>query len=312
MKILFAAPPQGYSEELLFYGLTEVLGTENVVDYPRFDHLWDAPKPKGYYTALSGLLHGQTEPDRNGLGKRVDARDFDLVVVSNRSWHFVPLATYTKLPVVFIDGEDDANEIFHELGRQLGPRLYFKRELYMECEFFKPLPFCYPEKLATGPTPAKDRPLDCVAVFGVNHWPREQVVKALGEDFPDVQLIMEPDTGWLGNAPYLEKLQQAKIGIDVRGFGFTTLRRWEIVAHGAMLLCQKLPILIPNDFFPGSTCVELDSLIGLADWIKTACSSDNMGRYIEDVAQCAWDVYLKHHTTKARAEAFLNTCKGVL
>ncbi len=312
MKVLFATPKQGYTEELLFYGLTEALGTENVVDFPRFDHMWDAHKPSGLYTALSGLLEGQDEPDRNKLSERCEAGEFDLMIISNRSWNHMPMVAYNHIPCVFVDGEDDANAIFDGVPLNLGVKLYFKRELYIEDEFYKPLPFSYPESLSFAPTPAPARPELISAVFGVPHWPRQQVVQRLSEEHAGVTMMEIRADLWLSNAQYLDTLRNAKIGLDLRGFGFGTLRYWEIVASGCMLIRQKLPIRIPHDFISGLDCMEIDRLSDLQDWLRRAATDKMIQNDIRNMADLSFKRYRQFHTTKARAEQFLAKCEGVL
>ncbi len=307
MKILFAAPQQGYTEELLLYGLTEVLGTQ-VVDYPRMDHLWGPPKTGGLYSALSGLLHGQDEPNRAKLQQRVADGEFDLLVVSNRSWQHIPQAAYQKIPCIFVDGEDDADHVYASQADSLGFRLYFKRECYIEDDHIRALPFSYPECLSFAPSP--DRPLDVFGIYGVNHWPREQVVWALQKEHPNVRLMDINKRVWATNAEYLDMLRQSKIGIDVRGFGWGTLRHWEIVANGCLLFRQRLPIYVPNDYEDGVDCFEFATIIGLSQCLRYYCG-DGVVQSMS-MRERSFARYLRYHTTKARAEQFLAACEEVL
>ncbi len=54
-------------------------------------------------------------------------------------------------------------------------------------------------------------------------------------------------------------LNRSKVAISVRGFAWDTLRYWEIPYHGALLLSQRLPIVIPDNFVDWESAVFFDS-----------------------------------------------------
>jgi len=295
MKVLFIPPPQGYSEELLFYGLTELLGTD-AVDFPRYDWLRNEPQTGGLYTALSGLLFGQAEPDRTDMSRRVDAGEFDVLVVSNRSWQVVPSRWFRQMPTVFVDGIDQAHVVFQTEVNAIRPMLYFKREAYVTDGLIRPMPFSFPAVLSSPPTP--NRPRQVAAIFGNAHFPRCRVLRAF-EDYPDVQLVDE-DHRW-SDIAYRQLLQLAKCSLDVRGFGYGCLRRFESPAQGCILVGQRLPIVVPHDWVDGEDAYWFDDTRDAARFVSDLTE----GAYL-DMAEQSWQRYLKHHTTKARAKQFLD------
>jgi len=301
VKILFVPPQQGYTEELLFYGLREVLG-ENAIDFPRYDLLWDAAPDRGTYTALTGLLHGQPEPDRRGISRRVVDGEFDMFVVSNRSWRFVPSHWYDRMPSIFLDGMDEAHVLFQTEINVLRPMLYVKRECYVEDHFIRPMPFSYPKALAGSPTANRSRPI--VGLFGNDHYPRCRLLEAFRQQ-GDVRLVQGASV--LGNEAYRMLLRQSRCSLDVRGFGYGCLRRFEGPGQGCVPVLQRVPIIIREEWQDGEDAYFYDDTRDAACFVKTLTED----RYME-MASLSWERYLKYHTAKARAEQFLNDVEDAL
>ena len=55
----------------------------------------------------------------------------------------------------------------------------------------------------------------------------------------------------LSQAEYYALLSRSKMALSIRGGGFDTLRYWEVVASGALLLSEQPDIEIPNNFVHG-------------------------------------------------------------
>src|SRR5690606_26230649 len=57
---------------------------------------------------------------------------------------------------------------------------------------------------------------------------------------------------------YVEALRTQAAGLCFFGNGFDTVRYWELPAHGVMLLAERSPLVIPNDFDDGRHAVFFD------------------------------------------------------
>jgi len=303
VKILFAPPQQGYTEEMLFYGLVEVLGHDNVVDYPRYETLRAAPPSDGSFGALCGMLFGAPEPDRSNMRQRVMGGEFDLIVVSNRSWHMLPLHYYDAVPAVFVDGEDHADRMLRAEAEQgVKAKLYFKREAYVVDRYIRPHPFSYPELYATPPSLGRPRPVG--AIFTLPHYPRDRVIEAFEHHMPNVAIVAGHQA--MSHKGYRMFMSQSRVGLDVRGFGYGCLRRVEVVGHGCVLCAQRLPIVMPHEFEHGSECFFFEDIRDAVVFVDNMTEDQYM-----DMAGRSWEKYLAYHTTKARAEQFLNDVENV-
>ena len=78
----------------------------------------------------------------------------------------------------------------------------------------------------------------------------ERIEAMLGKEFSG---HYEPEA-------YAIMLRSSRIGLNCFGMGFDTVRYWELPAHGAMLLSERLPIRIPENFVDGESAVFFDTV----------------------------------------------------
>lgn len=248
----------------LYNGLCEVLGAENVVDYPykRSYHGEVQTYPSFYATGvgLTGpFAWARARPgvERNSqqITDMLRDRAFDLVVCE--SPRIVVLdalrSLYDLLPprIVFHDGED-SDVVRADLIASFRLRLYLKRELLRHAQSpmgcaVKPFPFSY--YLHDLPPPAGKPTVDILYAVGNTH-PVRQVVLSVVE-----RLGLSIDTNRYSWGDYIERIRQARIAIAPRGFGRDTMRRWEIPgAGGALLLAEKLDIVEDDPLIDGVHC----------------------------------------------------------
>ena len=105
---------------------------------------------------------------------------------------------------------------------------------------------------------------------------------------------------------YYALLGRSKMALSIRGGGFDTLRYWEIVASGTLLLSEQPDIEIPNNFVHGKHALFFrPDLSDLVDLVRT---------YVSDAKACAAMAaeghkhLLQYHTCERRAEYVLETC----
>lgn len=114
----------------------------------------------------------------------------------------------------------------------------------------------------------------------------------------------------LSPAEYYALFGRSKMALSIRGGGFDTLRYWEIVASGTLLLSEQPDIEIPNNFVHGKHALFFQpDLSDLVDLVRT---------YASDAQACAAMAaeghkhLLQYHTCERRAEQLLATCRQTL
>ena len=203
-----------------------------------------------------------------------------------------------------------------------------------------PLPFAV--SLETFPTvPALQRDVDVSYAARGSHPKRRQVVEMLchasgirfqggvytaAEDrqsitlngFPRFLMKLKGDPAVtaaqrgvkLSPAEYHALLGRSKMALSIRGGGFDTLRYWEIVASGTLLLSEQPDIEIPNNFVHGKHALffrpDLSDLLELVRYY----ASHDVER--EAIARAGHDHLLKFHTCERRAAQFLEICRKAL
>lgn len=284
MRILYINRPKSeYLQDFVYTGLCKTIGAENIIEHPwniRF-HLNPRPYPKNLGQRRGTLL--------KSLRAQLHRKRFDAVIVA--SCHPYTMARYLKIvaaippgvPTVFIDG-GDWPAIAGDLDRVGGRELYdailairpfdiiFKREYLLDQAYpanVHPLPMCFnPDHTPALPQAFKYD----VAFWAVESDPiRTKALDMLQSEFDCAQ------NGTVRNQVmkrykrkgrfYLEELGRCKIGLNLRGAGWDTLRYWELAGLGRFMISQRPRILIENNYEDGKHVIfcrdDLDDLIDL-------------------------------------------------
>lgn len=310
-RILFVTHgTSDYGQDTLFDGLCSLLGHENVVDYPwkptlhghEFDTANSYPcvfKYPGDPLSVDDLL------------AQLRAGSFDLILFSDilgmvhqqeirRIVNAAP-----QLPIVVYDAWDDCYTPLPSVLKYLDRSevsLVFKREMLDGVDYEArtyPLPFGYPESLSCAGLPIDQRSSDTPFWAGRNEFGlRPLYVRQLERTTGcGMQTRFDQDT-------YRDRLRSSLIGLSFFGVGFDTVRYWEIPANGVMLLAERPPIIIPNNFEDGISAVFFETMSELESKL------DYYLKHPDEAARIAahgYAHYLKHHTTTARARYFLST-----
>ncbi len=330
MKILYLTDPfRDFLADQLYYGLCKLLGPERVIDYP-YKAIYHDPQQKEWYLPqVPGVRYEEADILDLLAGKGVD-----LVVLSSprraNTAALSALAARAKLPpAVLLDGEDD-RRIRRALFRRWGFGLYFKREFALgwlrrgAWDRFRsfgldrnlprrthPLPFCV---ILEATLPETDVSRD-IQVFFAARVSQDQRRKAdaILRGVPGLRYVggvFEGDSDRffpLGDGDYYRTLHRAQIGVSVRGGGFDTLRYWEVVACGALLISEEPDIVIPNNFEHGRHAVFCRRDLGdLGELVRYYATHREEG---EAIAAEGYARLLKHHTCEHRAEYFLDLCR---
>ena len=299
-----------YLHDMLFYGLYD-LGC-NIEDYPRKPSLHGVPHPSEFHTAQLLL----------DLPPRTLRKNPDIMVVTALSHDYNPKGiswwadfvidcerAYKPSKIVVLDGMDRIAGVYPAIVASY--QTIFKRELV------KPYPSeCwYPINFASMPepfvfVPFKDRAYDLCYIATISCEQRVWVHDFLRDkaDSLGLRVYMHLDKNQIPRSTYLEVLSQSRCALSVRGMGYDCYRYWEIPAKGSVLVADRLPIDIQNDYVEGEHCFRYEADKKMRD----------LGRVLEVIRRTPLDkleeMTLKallhtnrYHTYEKRARYFIDT-----
>ena len=313
-RILYVIHPRfHYGLDVLYDGLCNVLGDERVVDFPYKPFLHGVvPDTLAHYPC--SFNRPGTACDLEEILAQLRARAFDLILYGDCE-QALDVATARQIaeaagdiPVFVVDALDAMVNARSSVQWHLGlggVAGYFKREMLAGADYGPntfPLPFAYPENRLPSRLPeTRTR-----AFFWAGHQKAslrrlyiERIEAMLNET---LETYYPPDQ-------YVDILRDTRIGLNCFGFGFDTVRYWELPAQGCMLLSERPPIRIPHNFRDGENAVFFDDVREL---------EEKLAYYLERpeetaaVAAAGHDHLERHHTGSARARQLLGCVGSVL
>ncbi len=299
-------PNPHYGIDVLYDGLCEVLGDENVVDFPY--------KPTLHGEIVEKYRHYPCNANRQGRPKSLDmvlaelrSGAYDLVVFADceikigRENLTAISAAAGDTPLCLVDATDTFDDMRLPLACAIDISPHtpcFKREMMTTLDYginTFPMPFAYMDCRAPGEL-QEERDLDVFwagqRAFGTRRHYLEYLEKTFHRTFG----------GKFTQEAYTQALGRARIGLNLAGAGFDTVRYWELPAHGAMLLSERLPIHIPFDFEEDKEAVYFSDLHECAEKLRYYLEHPEEAAMI---ARAGRDKFLNYHTASARARQFL-------
>lgn len=304
-RVLFLIPPEpNYGLDVLYDGLCDVLDDENVVDFPSKPTLHgDRPLTQANYPCMFLRKSQALPPDE--IVERLDKNDFDIVLYGDvrgtmDAAGLPHLLRRVAAPIVLVDQEDTPVDHSQERTTHVGVRfaLQFKREKLSGIRYAArtyPLPFAFPESYLPQHQPVhRERTVFWAGhrMFGLRRLYLEYVEQQFGLQ---LDRLLPPDQ-------YALEMLSSQIGLSFFGFGFDTVRYWEIPAHGCMLLAERPPIEIPENFKDGESAVFFDDLPELSEKLEYYLAHPSE---VQRIAEAGHRLLRRHHTGKARAEQML-------
>lgn len=316
MKVLFIPNEPSFliMDEMIYHGLVEKFGRGGVIDYPfkpSFHGIGDrSPHSRLEFTDPDPVIYSESDI----LGMK---DSFDLVVICSQRQKEISvikevtnqiLSWNLKCPKVVVDGEDSAYgfPIPQEIHKDPRISLYFQRD-YMEeyCTSHK----IYPLHHATyGETPHRvdsNRPID-VSLSGI--WEstfRKEVWDVLesmrGEG--KYSIWLNNDRWGYPESEYLNRLRESNISLSTRGNSWDSHKYWRIPVYGCVLMSQRLPIVIENNFEHMKSGVFFDRPGEIPPLLECLLGDENELRRIAKAGQ---ELTLRHHTSISRIEYILN------
>ena len=272
LRILFLCHPESdFGADVLFDGLRRVLGSENVVGYPWKPTLHgESPELAFGYPCTFGWPDGPVPV--SSLEKELAEGRFDVILHCD-AHGTLPVEDTRRLldaagstPVFLLDTWDECGNLQEIIPERDGIRHvagYFKREMVAGLDYGPnawPLPFAYPDDRFMEWDDSVEREGDFWAgklIGGA----RRLLLSWLTPQVPIAGAWGTP----YSQADYAALLRQQMIGLCFFGNGFDTVRYWELPAHGVMLLAERSPLVIPNNFEDGVQAVYFDHAADLLD-----------------------------------------------
>lgn len=305
-RVLFITHPRPhYGLDVLYDGLCEVLGDGQVVEFPYKPTLHGAPPEElGHYPC--SFNRAGTAYTLDAVTRQLENAEFDLVVYGDIEQYLDEKSARAiaeaagNVPMVLVDEQDDPLDQWAKMNAYVGGqfRMHFKREM-LKCWDYGahtvPLPFAYSDRRVPRLTSTPRN----AALFWAGH--RKFGLRRLYLEHIESRFGLNLTKSFSQQA-YAAALSDARIGLNIFGLGYDTVRYWEIPAHGAMLLAERLPIHVPHDFVDGESAVFFDDLPELEE--KLAYYLD----HAEEAAAIAARGHAhlrRYHTASARARQLL-------
>ncbi|MCC6488872.1 MAG: glycosyltransferase family 1 protein [Candidatus Hydrogenedentes bacterium] len=306
-RILYIMPLRPhYGIDVLYDGLCTVLGDQNVVEYPWKPTLHgERPTELAHYPCMFGRRGEKLEFP--ALLSLLREGAFNAILMGDIEQHVgheairALLDAAAETPVFVVDQQDDPlNNLPGTLEFMGRPSVagYFKREM-LACHDYgprtRPLPFAYADQKVPHILPVK-RGHELFWAghrqYGLRRVYLERVESIVGGVF-DRKYTQEE---------YAQALRDSRIGLNIFGFGYDTVRYWEFPAHGCMLLAERLPIRVPHNFQDGESAVFFDDLPDLEQKLTHYLAHEDE---VAAIALRGHEVLVRHHTASARARQML-------
>lgn len=115
--------------------------------------------------------------------------------------------------------------------------------------------------------------------------------------------------GFSNNKRYFNQINDSRASISIPGGGFDTLRFWEILAQGSLLISKRIPLQMKNPLIEGKHYLAFDAFDELKKIIEWVYINPDK---VDVIRKSGQKYALKHHTSKARAQYFLNEIKALM
>jgi hypothetical protein len=294
--ILFITSPEiDLMQDIIHEGLDEILGADRVYcypykDYSQFQYNLTPPSP-------------QKNLHRRPVGRRrlEEWRESIVAVVIGsirpdalETWQTVS-GLFADRPTALINGEWSP---ILEWPANVGYTHRFSKDLLPgdEAPGLYPLAYSAPPRAML--PEELERDIRVSFVVRDTHPLRSECAKLLAEagflalldiDIPREQFC------WI--------LNRSRIAVSVRGVAWDSLRYWEIPYHGALLLSQRLPIVVPDNFVDGESAVFFDDPADMMEKIGQLLADEDR---LAAIAVAGRRLSREKHTAAARARYLLD------
>lgn len=308
MDILFLNQPgPEYGQSILYDGLRE-LG-HRVIDYP-FNHTFhfqnlndcdlkcqNGPCQNSY--AIEGCLNHSAHMMWAPQFQDIDDGWKPDVIVANKGFGNEKIfQKFNNCKIIALDLGDSTTSFYSAWCQCIGrkPDAFFRRE-YIKGQEGYPLSYAFPEsKSCILPQEKKKYLISCI--MRPTNSIRKVIAEIIKKEFGDM--------AYVGEAKYQEYLDitsKSWFSIAMPGAGEDTVRYWEIVGRGSILVAPlERNIVINNDFINGINCIKVMTTQKLIECIDEYSKDINS---LIELQHSSFEHYKQYHTTKARAAEML-------
>ena len=303
-----------YGFDTLYDGLCTVLGPDAVLEFPWKPSLHGRPPEIAKDYPCTFDLPGDPL-DIEAVCRQLREGRFDWVFYTDTLLQLdrdmvrrIIAAAPAPLPLFILDTWDDCGDYLDDVLAHIGRDsacACFKREMLACAEYSSntfPMPFAY----ADGRTPAEvpgERP---EALFWAGK--RQDGMRRVYLDHVEARFGLKLDASYPQEA-YVQAIERARIGLNLFGLGFDTVRYWELPAHGCMLLAERPPIRIPHNFRDGESAVFFDDAADLETKLTYYLAHPEQAQAI---AAAGRRHFRQYHTGSARARQLLGRVEAIL
>lgn len=240
------------------------------------------------------------------------ANSCDLLIIgSGKFTDYSYLKTISHSKSIYIDGSDYPNL---EPYPSFPINMIFKRELLKSdiqassLQIF-PLPFAAENRYFEKSNLTRTIPVSFIC--SMSNYMRRSVKQVLLSNFENACVGSTGERAYNGVSgtavntnKYSNILNRSIVSVNVAGKGWDCARYWEIIAHKACLVTQRLDINIPNSFVEGQHYLAFSDMDELKDNISIVLNNKTLAHQLTNEA---FEHLCLFHTSKKRAEYLLNT-----
>ena len=298
-----------YGLDIIYDGLCQLLGHENIFDYPYKSTLHGGDSNRcGNYPCFFNYSK-TTTIDKDKCLSLISKQYFDFVVYcyhpENMQNDIFDKCLQTNTPIIALD-QEDVYDIDFKFIEKYNVKLYFKREMLNTIQYpdnIKPLTFSYPMNLFPEDTiKYGDREIDNFWA-GKLYYTRTIILKEL-----EKRKLITICKNNLDKDTYSKHLQNSKMGINLFGWGFDTVRYYEIPANGCLMFSERHPLDIRNDY-TDDMVVYFSSIPELLDKIQMLKKDESK---CANMAKLANEHCKKYHNNVARTKQMLHEINKVV
>jgi len=292
-----------YVAGTLWSGLIELLGADNVIDYPNIDYMRGKNTP--IFTKVNQY---PTAYSKSNILSMINNNEISHIIINYCYFWFFKWddieCFFNKFngEIIYINGSDEAalpnlppirihkifqREIIKENEKKIAVPLFMSANKYMLNEEF--ISF-------------DKRPIDIFFSGNLSNQLRWDVGKILFNMHKQFKIVYATDT-FLDRDRYYEISRKSKLNFHIRGAGWDCMRLWELLSNYNCVIADKPDIELEDQFFRHGESMIFFDKNNLKDIVYYYL--DHL-KEMENVALNSFDLLKRHHLNINRAKKILN------
>ena len=281
---------------------------------PNYDYL-----ASSIIEGLTELGHAVYTTENSNYGYYLSRTDFCrianncelLIIGSGRFTDYSYLKQIQHPKTIYVDGSDYPGL---ESNSPFPVNLIFKRELLKSDILAKaksifPLPFAAEKRYFDNLSLKRTIPVSFVCAM--SNYMRRSIKESIKSNFANCFVGSTGERAYNGTSgvavstpKYSRILDQSMISVNAPGKGWDCARYWEIIAHRACLVTQRIEIEIPNPFIEDQHFLAFSDMGELIEKVNKLLDSPSLA---SELSNAAFEHLCLYHTSRKRAEYLLAT-----